>query len=155
MPASNLIEHKTRTHNQHHRHHTLPRLVQGCGADSVGGGGGGEDGGGRDLLQLRARPRGGAAVEAGSCAEPHHAEYCAGVDWCVKTWRGNTSAMSGEHVTRVYWDYWDTWTRLHGIMGLQIQGRGTWLVAGTRGTCELRRVVTPVSIQIELSQPVD
>lgn len=97
----------------------------------------------------------GAAVEAGSCAEPHHAEYCAGVDWCVKTWRGNTSAMSGEHVTRVYWDYWDTWTRLHGIMGLQIQGRGTWLVAGTRGTCELRRVVTPVSIQIELSQPVD
>ena len=40
----------------------------------------------------------GAAVEAGSCAEPHHAEYCAGVDWCVKTWRGNTSAMAGEHV---------------------------------------------------------
>ena len=31
----------------------------------------------------------------------------------------------------------------------------TWLVQGTRGTCELRRVVTPVSIQIELSQPVD
>ena len=57
MPASNLIEHKTRTHNQHHRHYTLPRLVQGCGADSVGGGGGGEDGGGRHLLQLRARPR--------------------------------------------------------------------------------------------------
>ena len=59
MPASNLIEHKTRTHNQRQCHYTLPRLVQGCGADSVGGGGGGEDGGGRDLLQLRARPRGG------------------------------------------------------------------------------------------------
>ena len=71
-------------------------------------------------------PGAGAAVEAGSCAEPHHAEYCADVDWCVKTWRGNTSAMTGEHVTRVYWDYWDTWNHLHGTMGLQIQGGGTW-----------------------------
>ena len=79
-------------------------------------------------------PGAGAAVEAGSCAEPHHAEYCADVDWCVKTWRGNTSAMTGEHVTRVYWDYWDKWNHLHGTMGLQIQGGGTWLVAGAGDT---------------------
>lgn len=29
--------------------------------------------------------------ENGTCSLPHHAEYCSDTDWCVKTWRGNTS----------------------------------------------------------------
>ena len=82
-------------------------------------------------------PGAGAAVEAGSCAEPHHAEYCADVDWCVKTWRGNTSAMTGEHGdanTRVYWDYFGQVEPSAWDHGITDTGRGHVAVA-TRGWC--------------------
>ena len=34
-------------------------------------------------------------LDNGTCSVPHHAQYCGPVDWCVKTWRGN----SGDNMT--------------------------------------------------------
>ena len=36
-------------------------------------------------------------LDNGTCSVPHHAEFCRDTDWCVKTWRGNTSDnMTGD-----------------------------------------------------------
>ena len=36
-------------------------------------------------------------LDNGTCSVPHHAQYCGPVDWCVKTWRGNSGDnMTGE-----------------------------------------------------------
>ena len=63
--------------------------------------------------------------ENGTCSLPHHAEYCSDTDWCVKTWRGNTSdpgQMTGDttHVTQARWQV----TLLRGM-------RGTWAAIWT------------------------
>lgn len=36
-------------------------------------------------------------LDNGTCSVPHHAQYCGPVDWCVKTWRGNSrDNMTGD-----------------------------------------------------------
>ena len=36
-------------------------------------------------------------LDNGTCSVAHHAEFCGDTDWCVKTWRGNTSDnMTGD-----------------------------------------------------------